>query len=132
MSASPLDPQGIRAAAEAHKELGPEYSDAVIESFLERVDREITARVDARLGPVSREQPVQPAQSNSRRTLLTGVAIGIFVTGVPSMLVATSGGTLVRMEHSGFRADQEAAYQGANYGWQKFIGGLERVVAGLQ
>jgi uncharacterized protein YndB with AHSA1/START domain len=47
-------------------------------------------------------------------------------------LVATTGGTLVRMEQSGFRPDQEANYQGANYGWQKFIGGLERVVAGLQ
>ncbi len=47
-------------------------------------------------------------------------------------LVATSGGTLVRMEQSGFRPDQEANYQGANYGWQKFIGALERVVAGLQ
>jgi uncharacterized protein YndB with AHSA1/START domain len=47
-------------------------------------------------------------------------------------LVATSGGTLVRMEQSGFRPDQEAAYKGANYGWQKFIGGLERIVAGLQ
>ena len=46
-------------------------------------------------------------------------------------LVATSGGTLVRMEQSGFRPDQEANYQGANYGWQKFIAGLERVVAGL-
>jgi uncharacterized protein YndB with AHSA1/START domain len=46
-------------------------------------------------------------------------------------LAATSGGTLVRMEHSGFGPDQEAAYKGANYGWQKFIGGLERVVAGL-
>ena len=95
MSTSPLSPQEIRAAAEAHKELGPEYSDAVIESFLERVDREITARVDARLGPVSREQPVQPAQSNSRRTLLTGVAIGIFVTGVPSAMVAASAGGVI-------------------------------------
>jgi uncharacterized protein YndB with AHSA1/START domain len=47
-------------------------------------------------------------------------------------LVATSGGTLVRMEQSGFRPDQEANYRGANYGWQKFIAGLERVVAGLQ
>lgn len=47
-------------------------------------------------------------------------------------LVVTSAGTLVRMEQSGFRPDQEANYQGANYGWQKFIGGLERVVAGLQ
>jgi uncharacterized protein YndB with AHSA1/START domain len=46
-------------------------------------------------------------------------------------LVATSGGTLVRMEQSGFRDDQEAAYKGAGYGWQKFISGLERVVAGL-
>ena len=90
MSTSPLSPQEIRAAAETDKELGPEYSDAVIESFLERVDQEITARVDARLGPVSREQPVQPAQSNGRRTLLTGVAIGIFITGVPSMMVAAS------------------------------------------
>jgi uncharacterized protein YndB with AHSA1/START domain len=47
-------------------------------------------------------------------------------------LVATKSGTLLRMEHSGFRPDQEAAYKGANYGWRKFIGGLERVVAGLQ
>jgi uncharacterized protein YndB with AHSA1/START domain len=46
-------------------------------------------------------------------------------------LVATSGGTLVRMEQSGFRPDQEANYRGANYGWQKFIGSLERVLAGL-
>ena len=95
MSTSPLSPQKLRAAAEAHKELGPEYSDAVIESFLERVDREIDARVDARLGPVSREQPVQPAQSNSRRTLLTGVAIGIFITGVPSAIVAASAGGVI-------------------------------------
>jgi uncharacterized protein YndB with AHSA1/START domain len=47
-------------------------------------------------------------------------------------LVATSGGTLLRMEQSGFRPDQKAEYQGANYGWQNFIARLEQVVAGLQ
>ncbi|MEO8879104.1 MAG: SRPBCC domain-containing protein [Gemmatimonadaceae bacterium] len=47
-------------------------------------------------------------------------------------LAATSAGTLVRMEQSGFRDDQDFAYKGANYGWQKFIGALERVVGGLQ
>jgi len=36
----------------------------------------------------------------------------------------------VRMEQSGFRPDQEAAYKGTNSGWKKFISGLERVVAG--
>jgi uncharacterized protein YndB with AHSA1/START domain len=54
------------------------------------------------------------------------------VSTVVWTLVATSAGTLLRMEQSGFRPDQEANFQGANYGWQKFIGGLERVVAGLQ
>src|SRR5260221_12138851 len=49
MSTSPLSPEDIRAAAEVHRELGPEYSDAVVASFLEKVDREIAARVEARL-----------------------------------------------------------------------------------
>lgn len=34
MSTSPLSPQEIRAAAETHDELGPEYSDAVIGIFI--------------------------------------------------------------------------------------------------
>jgi uncharacterized protein YndB with AHSA1/START domain len=45
-------------------------------------------------------------------------------------LSATSSGTLLRMEQSGFRSEKDAAYQGANYGWQKFLGNLERMVAG--
>jgi uncharacterized protein YndB with AHSA1/START domain len=39
-------------------------------------------------------------------------------------------GTHLRMEHSGFGANQDAAYKGANYGWQKFLGALERVLDG--
>jgi uncharacterized protein YndB with AHSA1/START domain len=46
-------------------------------------------------------------------------------------LTPTKGGVLVRMEQSGFRPEDEANYQGANYGWQRYIGGLERVAAGL-
>ena len=47
-------------------------------------------------------------------------------------LTPTGTGTHLRMEHSGFGSDQDAAYKGANYGWQKFIGNLERVAAGLE
>jgi uncharacterized protein YndB with AHSA1/START domain len=36
-----------------------------------------------------------------------------------------------RMEQSGFRPKDERFYQGAGYGWQKMIAGLERVTAGL-
>jgi len=35
------------------------------------------------------------------------------------------------MEQSGFRPEDEPNYQGASYGWQRFVTGLERVVAGL-
>jgi uncharacterized protein YndB with AHSA1/START domain len=54
------------------------------------------------------------------------------VTVVVWTLTATGGGTLVRMEQSGFRADQDQAYEGANYGWRKFVSLLEKVVNGLQ
>jgi uncharacterized protein YndB with AHSA1/START domain len=53
-------------------------------------------------------------------------------TVVAWTLTPTRTGTLVRMEQSGFGEDQEANYKGANYGWQKFIGNLEKVVAGLK
>src|SRR5262247_507404 len=80
MRESPLFRQEIHAAAAAHDELGPEYSDAVVASFLERVDKEIDARVDARL--TGMRQPAPPAERDDLRTLLKGVAIGIVASGV--------------------------------------------------
>ena len=47
-------------------------------------------------------------------------------------LTPTAAGTHLRVEQSGFRADQEAAYKGANYGWQTFLGKLEGVLGGLE
>jgi uncharacterized protein YndB with AHSA1/START domain len=46
-------------------------------------------------------------------------------------LTPTKAGTHVRMEQTGFRSEQDAAYKGATYGWTKFIGNMERVVGGL-
>jgi uncharacterized protein YndB with AHSA1/START domain len=46
-------------------------------------------------------------------------------------LTPTDAGTHLRMEQSGFRPDQQQAYMGAKYGWQKFFANLERVVGGL-
>jgi uncharacterized protein YndB with AHSA1/START domain len=44
-------------------------------------------------------------------------------------LTSTSTGTHLRMEQSGFRPDQEQAYQGAKYGWQQFFANLEQILA---
>ena len=47
-------------------------------------------------------------------------------------LTPTGTGTHLRMEQSGFRADQQQAYQGAKHGWQRFFGTLEQVVARIE
>jgi uncharacterized protein YndB with AHSA1/START domain len=44
-------------------------------------------------------------------------------------LTPTEGGTRLRMEHSGFPSEEGQNYKGAKYGWQKFIGNLERVLS---
>jgi uncharacterized protein YndB with AHSA1/START domain len=44
-------------------------------------------------------------------------------------LTPTKTGTHLRMEQAGFRPDQTQAYQGAKFGWQKFFGKLEQVLA---
>jgi uncharacterized protein YndB with AHSA1/START domain len=44
-------------------------------------------------------------------------------------LIATGRGTHLRMEQSGFRPDQQQAYQGAKHGWQQFLTKLEQVLS---
>jgi uncharacterized protein YndB with AHSA1/START domain len=44
-------------------------------------------------------------------------------------LTPTSTGTHLRMEQSGFRPDQQQAYQGAKYGWQEYFAALEQMLA---
>jgi uncharacterized protein YndB with AHSA1/START domain len=46
-------------------------------------------------------------------------------------LTPTGSGTHLRMEQSGFRPDQQQAYQGAMAGWPRFLAALEQVVARL-
>src|SRR6266571_700630 len=47
-------------------------------------------------------------------------------------LTPTSTGTHLRMEQSGFRPEQQQAYQGAKYGWQRFVAALEQVLARIK
>lgn len=43
-------------------------------------------------------------------------------------LTPTAAGTRLRMEQSGFRPDQEQAYQGAKAGWPRFLDSLDGVL----
>jgi uncharacterized protein YndB with AHSA1/START domain len=75
---------------------------------------------------------VEPNQRLSYSWNASGAeAEGGLKTIVTWTLTAMKGGTLLRMEQSGFRPEDENNYQGANYGWQRYLGALERVAAGL-
>jgi len=52
-------------------------------------------------------------------------------TVVKWTLEPVDGGVLVRMEQSGFREQDQRNFMGAKYGWERNLGELERVVAGL-
>ena len=47
-------------------------------------------------------------------------------------LTPTGAGARLRMEQSGFRPDQQQAYQGAKGGWQMFFANLEQVLARIE
>jgi len=44
-------------------------------------------------------------------------------------LTPTNSGTHLRMEHSGFRPEQQQAYHGARAGWPRFLAALDEVLA---
>jgi len=89
-----LSPQEIRAAAEVHQELDPEYHDAVVESFLVKVEKEIERRVETRLA----DQPSAPGQLDAatlanRRLALRNMALGSGAAAIPlSVLVMAVNG----------------------------------------
>ncbi len=58
----------------------------------------------------------------------TWVAYGL-ESVVTWTLTPTGTGTQLRMEQTGFRPDQQQAYQGAQFGWPKFFANLEQVLA---
>ncbi len=86
-----LSPDEIRAAAETHRDLGPEYQSAVIESFLDRVGREIDARVDARLARA--QMPVAKPVKQHRERSPMALAIVSISLGIPLSAIAVAAGS---------------------------------------
>jgi hypothetical protein len=86
---SSLPPEEIRAAAETYRELGPAYRDAVIESFLDKVGREIDARVDSRLAQRQPPAPDRRGHSGSPMAL----AVISMALGIPISAIAVAAGT---------------------------------------
>jgi len=78
MDESGLSSDEIRAAAEVHNELGPEYRDAVLESFLERIDGQVARRIEAQLAAL--QPPAAPTSDrvpmDIKRSQFGAMAVG--------------------------------------------------------
>lgn len=90
MSESPLSAEDLRVAAAVHGELGAEYGDAVVESFLARVDQHIKARIEQQLPSkiARRRRQGDPAHLSRRRSMFAGVIAGSVVAGAPLSFTA--------------------------------------------
>lgn len=87
MITSSFSADEIRAAAATHQELPPEYQAAVIDSFLSKVDREIDARVDARMASYG---PGRRRLGASHSPAFFALATLIF--GIPLTAIAVAAG----------------------------------------
>jgi len=84
VNSTSLTPDEIRAAAETHRELGPDYQAAVIESFLDKVGLEIDARVDARVAafPPGRRSPARSGRGGGLALAILSLVAGIPLTAI--------------------------------------------------
>ncbi|WP_449063107.1 hypothetical protein [Planomonospora algeriensis] len=83
--------QDMRATLDARRDLGPEYEAALVESFVERLDATIAARVRAEVhatGPA----PYGPAPKKQRRggDSSVTVALGSLGIGIPLTAIAST------------------------------------------
>jgi hypothetical protein len=86
MGDSRLSPDEIRAAAEVHNELGPDYRDAVVESFLEKIDKEVGARIDAQFAATRHPgtRTPDPVLVDRKRAQLGAMAAGSALAALAS------------------------------------------------
>ncbi|HEY9378264.1 MAG TPA: hypothetical protein VIQ02_14365, partial [Jiangellaceae bacterium] len=71
----------LTAAVGARRELGPDYEDAVLDSFLARLNRQVQERVDATVAERSRRTTLYPGERDPGLTLgIVSVISGIPVT----------------------------------------------------
>jgi hypothetical protein len=80
----------LTAAVAARRELGPDYEDAVLDSFLARLDRQTQARVDATVAErlASGVEPGANAPFRSDPGLTLGVVS--LIAGIPVTAIAST------------------------------------------
>ncbi|MER6947977.1 hypothetical protein ABT294_28465 [Nonomuraea sp. NPDC000554] len=82
----------LRAAVSARRDLGPEFEDAIVESFLDKMGKEVDRRVDERLAAVKGKK--RAGNDGQRLALaIVSLALGTLAT-VAIVVTSREGGAL--------------------------------------
>ncbi len=100
MDAPDLSKEDLQAALAARRELGERYEAALVESFMERLDRAVEARAQARAQAQVAERDQHPPAARGRDWAagqgqfwlgVTSLVMGFPVTGVAGMTAGVPG-----------------------------------------
>ncbi|MEV0381010.1 hypothetical protein [Nonomuraea sp. NPDC050643] len=85
----------LRASVSARRDLGPEFEDAVVESFLDKMGQEIDRRVDDRLAeaaPKAHQVAHQgPAEAQRLALAIVSVVLGTVATVLLTLFGTSTG-----------------------------------------
>ena len=81
----------LQATLDARRDLGPEYEAALVESFVERLDATITARVRAELD----HHGAAPGKRAAPGAAMIPIALGSMGIGIPLTAIAAGNAGLV-------------------------------------
>ncbi len=83
----------LKAHLEARRELGPEMDDLLVASFLEKIDREIDSRIEAKLA--QRTRALQSDRRGATITLIVTLALAIPLSAVAAWTAGLPGLAIV-------------------------------------
>lgn len=85
---SPSTREDLRAVMAARRDLGPEYEDALVDSFLDKLDVEIAARVRNEVAAHMQQRPQVPGAPGRQKDNGVAVALGSLGIGIPLTTIA--------------------------------------------
>ena len=84
-----MDEQELRAVLAARRELGPEHDEHLIAGFVDRIEKEVDRRVDARLAAAGpRRRSGSALHPGNLALCIPIVAIAGGIGGLPGLIVA--------------------------------------------
>jgi hypothetical protein len=79
----------LRAAVSARRDLGPDFEDAIVESFLDKMGKEVDRRVDERLAaaPKAKDAAKQDRTRDGQRLALAIVSLALGTIATISIIL---------------------------------------------